>query len=301
MAATGCPASATSRDRRGRSDRGDRPFAPGQGLRRGGRRRRPGPLPLDLPPDPLERPAPASPGLRASPSRPKADAAYLVGAREIAGFAIDAPHPEITWKTLFGKVWYEGYDQPGAGLAVVRPAPTTSSPSSRLTPLLVGTLKGTLYSLLLAIPLGILGAMYLSQFMHPAYKRYIKPMIEIMAALPSVVLGFLAGLWLAPRLEQAMPALLLMALFLPAAVLARRLALEPAAPPLAQPPCRPAPRSSPSSSPWSLAGLGRPRARPLASSARRSAATSRPGCSRPPACPTTSATPSSWASPWASR
>jgi phosphate transport system permease protein len=55
--------------------------------------------------------------------------------------------------------------------------------------------------------------------MHPGYKRYIKPVIEIMAALPSVVLGFLAGLWLAPRLEQAVPALLLMGLFLPAAVL----------------------------------------------------------------------------------
>ncbi len=40
--------------------------------------------------------------------------------------------------------------------------------------------------------------MYTSQFMHPAYKRYLKPVIEIMASLPSVVLGFLAGLWLAP-------------------------------------------------------------------------------------------------------
>jgi phosphate transport system permease protein len=83
----------------------------------------------------------------------------------------------------------------------------------------VGTLKGTFYSMLLAIPLGILGAMYLSHFMHPAYKRHVKPVIEIMAALPSVVLGFLAGLWLAPRLEQAMPALLLMVVALPAAVL----------------------------------------------------------------------------------
>ncbi len=149
---------------------------------------------------------------------PKADAAYLAGAREIAGFAIDAPHPEITWRTLFGDVWYEGYDRPET---VWQSSSGTQEfePKLSLTPLLVGTLKGTLYSLVLAIPLGILGAMYLSQFMHPGYKRYIKPVIEIMAALPSVVLGFLAGLWLAPRLEQAMPALLLMGLFLPASVL----------------------------------------------------------------------------------
>lgn len=149
---------------------------------------------------------------------PKADAGYLAGAREIAGFAVDNPHPEITWKTLFGKVWYEGYDRPEL---VWQSSSGTQDfePKLSLTPLLVGTLKGTFYSLLLAIPLGILGAMYLSQFMHPAYRRHVKPVIEIMAALPSVVLGFLAGLWLAPRLERAMPALLLMLVFLPAAVL----------------------------------------------------------------------------------
>ncbi|HYH47006.1 MAG TPA: ABC transporter permease subunit, partial [Thermoanaerobaculia bacterium] len=93
-------------------------------------------------------------------------------------------------------------------------------PKLSLTPLLVGTLKGTFYSLLLAIPLGILGAMYTSQFMHPTYKRYLKPMIEIMASLPSVVLGFLAGLWLAPRIEEAVPALALMLGVLPLFVLA---------------------------------------------------------------------------------
>jgi phosphate transport system permease protein len=61
--------------------------------------------------------------------------------------------------------------------------------------------------------------MYASQFMHPVYKRYLKPLIEIMASLPSVVLGFLAGLWLAPRIEKAMPALMLMAIVLPCLVL----------------------------------------------------------------------------------
>jgi len=148
----------------------------------------------------------------------KADAAYLAGAREIAGFRVDAPHPEITWKTLFGKVWYEGYDRP-AWVWQSSSGTQEFEPKLSLTPLLVGTLKGTVYSMLLAIPLGILGAMYLSQFMHPSYKRHVKPVVEIMAALPSVVLGFLAGLWLAPRLERAMPAVLLMLVFLPAAVL----------------------------------------------------------------------------------
>jgi phosphate transport system permease protein len=150
---------------------------------------------------------------------PKADAAYLIGRDRVSELTIDSPHPETTWKTLFGKVWYEGYDEP-AHVWQSSSGTDDFEPKLSLTPLLVGTLKGTFYSLLLAIPLGILGAMYLSHFMHPAYKRYIKPVIEIMASLPSVVLGFLAGLWLAPRLEALMPALFLMLLVLPLVTLA---------------------------------------------------------------------------------
>ena len=150
---------------------------------------------------------------------PKSDGAVVLGPEEVAVLDVHNPHPEITWKTLFGRVHYEGYDEPDW---VWQSSSGTDDfePKLSLTPLLVGTLKGTFYSLLLAIPLGILGAMYLSQFMHPAYKRYIKPVIEIMASLPSVVLGFLAGLWLAPRLEALMPSIFLMLLILPAVTLA---------------------------------------------------------------------------------
>jgi phosphate transport system permease protein len=142
----------------------------------------------------------------------------IAGSGQLAEIEVYNPHPEITWKTLFGKTWYEGYDRPEY---VWQSSGGTDDfePKLSLTPLLVGTLKGTFYSLLLAIPLGVFGAMYTSQFMHPMYKRYLKPMIEIMAALPSVVLGFLAGLWLAPRIEQAVPALALMIVALPLLVL----------------------------------------------------------------------------------
>ena len=51
--------------------------------------------------------------------------------------------------------------------------------------------------------------------MHPKLKGVVKPTVEIMAALPSVVLGFLAGLWLAPRLETIVPGLFLMELVIP--------------------------------------------------------------------------------------
>ena len=149
---------------------------------------------------------------------PKADGAYVAGGAQVAEVDIRNPHPEVTARSLFGKVWYEGYDKP-TWVWQSSGGSDDFEPKLSLTPLLVGTLKGTIYSLLLAIPLGVFGAMYISQFMHPAYKRYVKPMIEIMASLPSVVLGFLAGLWLAPRIQQAMPALVLMSVLLPLFVL----------------------------------------------------------------------------------
>jgi phosphate transport system permease protein len=145
---------------------------------------------------------------------PKADGAFLIADGRLAALDIDNPHPEISLQTLFGKVWYEGADEPDY---VWQSTGATDGFESKmsLVPLLVGTLKGTLYSLLLAVPLGVFGAMYASQFMHPRLLRYVKPVVEVMAALPSVVLGFLAGLWLAPRLERYFPALIMLLLALP--------------------------------------------------------------------------------------
>jgi phosphate transport system permease protein len=150
---------------------------------------------------------------------PKGDAAYLLGGGRLAELAIRNPHPEVSLRMLFGRGWFEGYDEP-AHVWQSTGGTDDFEPKLSLVPLLVGTLKGTFYSLLLAIPLAVFGAMYLSQFMHPTYQRTVKPVIEVMAALPSVVLGFLAGLWLAPRLERAMPGVFLMLVVLPLVVLA---------------------------------------------------------------------------------
>jgi len=145
---------------------------------------------------------------------PKANMALLAGGGEMAALSIDNPHPDVSLWSLFGPVWYEGYAAPDY-VWQSSSANDDFEPKFSLVPLLIGTLKGTFYSLLLAIPLGVLGAMYVSQFMHPSLRGFVKPVVEIMAALPSVVLGFLAGLWLAPRLEQTFPALLLMVLLFP--------------------------------------------------------------------------------------
>ena len=128
------------------------------------------------------------------------------------------PHPEVSLNTLFGKVWYEGYPEP-AYVWQSTGGTDDFEPKLSLVPLLFGTIKGTLYALMFAVPLAVLGALYTSQFAHPTLRHVIKPTVEIMAALPSVVLGFLAGLWLAPVVEPIVPAVLAMALGLPLLVL----------------------------------------------------------------------------------
>jgi len=156
-------------------------------------------------------------GVGAMVIAPKGDGAVVAGRHEMATLELVNPHPEVSWRSLFGKVWYEGYEKPELVWQSTGGTDDFESKTS-LTPLMVGTLKGTVYSLLLAIPLGVLGAMFASQFLHPKLLAYIKPTVEIMAALPSVVLGFLAGLWLAPNLERAFSALLLALIVVPLAV-----------------------------------------------------------------------------------
>jgi len=165
------------------------------------------------------------PGATAVAYAPKADGALVAGVHGAAALAIAAPHPEVSLRALFGKVWYEGYEQPGYTWQSSS-GTEDFEPKLSLTPLLFGTLKGTFYSLLLAVPFGVLSAMYASQFLHPSLRHVVKPVVEIMASLPSVVLGFLAGLWLAPMLERVLPALILMVVLLPPTIVLAGLSWE---------------------------------------------------------------------------
>ena len=119
------------------------------------------------------------------------------------------PYPQMSIKSLFSRVWYEGYDEPDYVWQSTGGSDEFESKLS-LVPLIFGTLKGTLYAMLFAVPLAIFAAFYTSQFMDPGLKRTIKPTIEMMAALPSVVLGFFAALVIAPQVETFLPGLALM-------------------------------------------------------------------------------------------
>lgn len=146
---------------------------------------------------------------------PKADGALWVGTDgELRTFSIDNPHPEVTFRALFFPVTYEGYEEP-QHIWQSSSGSDEFEPKLGLIPLIFGTLKGTIYAMILAIPLAVMGAIYTAMFMHPHLRTIVKPTIEIMAALPSVVLGFLAGLWFAPLLQEIFPALVAITGLLP--------------------------------------------------------------------------------------
>jgi phosphate transport system permease protein len=88
-----------------------------------------------------------------------------------------------------------------------------------LTPLVFGTLKAAFYAMLVAIPLALMGAIYTAYFMAPGMRVYVKPTIEIMGALPTVILGFLAGLWLAPFMEAHLGGIFALLMIVPLGVM----------------------------------------------------------------------------------
>jgi phosphate transport system permease protein len=149
---------------------------------------------------------------------PKADGAVaLTDHGELLTYAIHNPHPETTLATLFKPVWYEGYEGPEHVWQSSSGADDFEAKFG-LIPLIFGTLKGTLYAMLVAVPLALLGAIYTSMFMDPDLRAKIKPTIETMAALPTVILGFLAGLWLAATLDRFFPAMVAMIVAVPVSV-----------------------------------------------------------------------------------
>jgi len=133
-------------------------------------------------------------------------------------YDIDNHHPELSWQALWGEVTYEGYTEPNYTWQSSS-ADNDFEPKFSLSPLVFGTLKAAFYAMLIAMPLAIMGAIYTAYFMAPKMRSWVKPSIEIMEALPTVILGFLAGLWLAPIVEDNLLAILSLTLVLPSGLL----------------------------------------------------------------------------------
>ncbi|MCF2907666.1 ABC transporter permease subunit [Pseudoalteromonas sp. DL2-H2.2] len=149
---------------------------------------------------------------------PRANAALLLTGNQVSVFEIHNEHPEVTWSALWQEVWYEGYPEPAYTWQSTSASDDFESKFS-LVPISFGTIKAAFYAMLFAVPIALSAAIYTAYFMSSELRRVVKPTVEIMEALPTVILGFLAGLWLAPLIESHLPAIVALLLLLPLAIL----------------------------------------------------------------------------------
>jgi phosphate transport system permease protein len=87
---------------------------------------------------------------------------------------------------LFGKYWY----------------PTSDPPDFGIFPLIVASIAVTAFSSAIAIPLGVMTAIYLAEVASHRLREVVKPIVELLAALPSVVIGFFGMVIVAPFLQN---------------------------------------------------------------------------------------------------
>ena len=149
---------------------------------------------------------------------PRANRIIVEEGGKLLPLTLKNPHPEVSWSALWSKVWYENYDEPKYVWQSTA-SNTDFEPKLSLSPLTFGTLKAAFYAMILAAPLAIAAAIYTAYFMAPGMRRKVKPVIELMEAMPTVILGFFAGLFLAPYLEGHLPGVFSLLLILPIGIL----------------------------------------------------------------------------------
>ena len=157
-------------------------------------------------------------GIRQASFAPQGDGLLIERADSWQYWRVDNPWPDISLRSLWQKVWYENYPQPDwvwQSTAVDEPYQAKFS----LMPMVAGTLQAAVLAILFAAPLAIAAALYTAGFMSPALRRWIKPAVEMMGALPSVVVGLFASLWLAPHLAARLSGVLLLPFVLAATLL----------------------------------------------------------------------------------
>ncbi len=154
---------------------------------------------------------------------PRSNAALILADGKLTVLEVHNEHPEVTWSALWQEVWYEGYPEPAYIWQSTSASDDFESKFS-LVPISFGTIKAAFYAMLFAVPIAISSAIYTAYFMSSGLRKVVKPTVEIMEALPTVILGFLAGLWLAPLIEEHLPAIVGLLILLPVGILGSALA-----------------------------------------------------------------------------
>jgi len=109
----------------------------------------------------------------------------------------DAAVNSTQWRYLLGSYQWNGYDKPEYIWQ-----PVSEVPKYNIVPLIIGSLKITLVALLFSVPVALAAAIYVSQLARPRVREFAKPVLELLAGIPSVVLGFFALIVIATALQR---------------------------------------------------------------------------------------------------
>lgn len=160
----------------------------------------------------FERPYLKSPDLAAMSKNEKH--LLVLSGQQLNVAKVNNDFPEISFSSLWNKVWYESYPEPEYVWQSTSASDEFEEKFS-LVPIAFGTLKAAVFAMIFAVPIAVLGAIYTAYFMSPSMRRVVKPTIELMEALPTVIIGFLAGLWFAPIVETHLTAVMALLIILP--------------------------------------------------------------------------------------
>jgi phosphate transport system permease protein len=83
--------------------------------------------------------------------------------------------------------------------------PTFTPPSFGVLPIVVGTLSVTFWALLFAIPIGLGSAIYLSEYASPRVRKIVKPILEVLAGIPTIAFGYFALIFITPQIQKIWP------------------------------------------------------------------------------------------------
>lgn len=143
---------------------------------------------------------------------------YVFSGNKVHIYELEDAVGITTWKSLFAEVQYAGYASQQYIWQTSQSAEYVE-PKFSLIPLIIGSLKASVLALFVAVPLALGAAIYTAYFASLTLRSYVKPSIEMIEAIPSVVIGFIAAVWLAPFAERSLVSLLGTIICLPAIVL----------------------------------------------------------------------------------
>lgn len=154
------------------------------------------------------------------------DRLYVWGPQSVQQWRVSNLSSIVSFERLWQRVWYEGYAEPDY-VWQSSAAEDVSQAKYSLVPLVIGSLKAAILALIIAIPLAVGAAIYTAYFVPARLRNWLKPGIELLEAVPSVVIGFIAAIWLIPIVEDYLLGMLIFLLMLPLCLLALAMVQQP--------------------------------------------------------------------------